>query len=103
MGLKKDIYTKLDDGSCSRWELWDGALCENKRMYSGGWAYARAQKRGKKWRLVYRLGTSGLTLPDLFSKMFKTDIELVAAINEFAEWAFDSQVCIIAAQQRECE
>lgn len=102
MGLVEIMYCKPDNGTPD-WSVWDGKV-RHKWLYSAGPAYVRTVK-GKRgtWSIQYRLGKSGLVMPDLFKAKYKTEDEVCQGIKEFGKWAFRMRSKLIEAHERSCD
>lgn len=106
MPLIKLVFTKIDNGSSSKWEVWGRSQeIQNEALFSMGQVYAKAERKGSVWRLFYRMGTDALDLemPAVFKEKFVDQEALRAGVDKFAEWAYDNQIRLIEAHERFCD
>lgn len=104
MPLIKLVFTKLDNGSSSKWEVWDEKKeIVHDALFSMGQVYVRVERRPDHWRLFYRMGTDDMDLPPFFKTKFKSQEELRGGVDKFAEWAYDNQIRLIEAHERFCD
>lgn len=98
--ISRKIYCKLDNGSQSDWEPWDGKTVEKGFLYSCGEAYVKvlAAERGM-CQLKYKPFHSSVKVLPEFLRCDISSYELPKAINAFADWVINNRRLILSEME----
>lgn len=103
MPLLKKLYTKLDNGSISNWEAWDGETIHSDSLFALGQLQARVIKERGDWRIFYRMGSDDIDNHPLFKEKFKDESAICEGLDRFMDWAYDNEIRLLEAHERHCD
>ena len=96
--IRKDIYCKLDNGSQSSWQPWNGTCIQHDSLYSCAEAYIHAVYEEGKWTLKYRPFCSKVAFPSFVGKQL-SEKEAILAIDQFADWVLNNRRMLVAEME----
>jgi hypothetical protein len=99
----RKVFTRHDDGSKTKWEEWQGEDIIAGNLYSVGEIYLKATRQDGGWKLLYRMGSDGIRLPQSINVVYQDQAKMKSGIWEFVDWARTNRMFLIKTHEQYCD
>jgi hypothetical protein len=93
--IVRTIYCKPDNGSQSKWQVWDRRSIKDDHLYSCAEIYIQSKVVEGVWGFRYRPHFDSISFPAFFNCGL-TEQEAVLALDAFADWVMANRRELVA-------